>query len=101
MKLRIDSSSNQKTTVGLDDRILEQDSTVWRSQVVLPMVEELLKGRKATVKDITEIEVAPGPGSYTGLRVGVAIANALGYALGIPVNGKKITQDQIVEPVYE
>ena len=41
--------------------------------------------------DVLEgIEVETGPGSFTGLRVGVSVANALGYSLGIPVNGKKI-----------
>ena len=39
---------------------------------------------------VDEIEVDRGPGSYTGIRVGVSVANALGFALNIPVNGKKM-----------
>lgn len=100
MKLYIDTSSNQKTTVQLGGREVTKDSSVWRSQVVLPMVEKVLKAEGLKLKDITEIEVNPGPGSYTGLRVGVAIANALGYALKIPVNGKKVSRMEMVEPVY-
>ena len=44
-------------------------------------------------KDLKEVEVEIGPGSFTGLRVGVSVANALGYSLNIPVNGKKIETD--------
>ena len=42
------------------------------------------------------MELNIGPGSYTGLRVGAAVANALGFALQIPVNGK----DSAVELIY-
>ena len=65
------------------------------------MIMELLKAQSSKLQAITEIEVNPGPGSFTGLRVGAAIANALGYALKIPVNGKRPWEMQIVEPVYE
>lgn len=99
MKLYIDTSSNQQTIVRLGEKQLIKKSSVWKSQVVLPMIKKLL-GRRP-LSDITEIEVNPGPGSYTGLRVGVAIANALGYALRIPVNGKEVDKLEIVEPVYE
>ena len=43
MKLYIDTSSNQKTVVKSDAERMEKDSTVWHSQVVLPMVQDLLK----------------------------------------------------------
>lgn len=87
-KLFIDTSSNQKTIVQLDGKKLEKDSSVWHSQVVLPMIKKLL-GKKG-LKSIKEVEVNTGPGSFTGLRVGVAIAQALSYALRIPVNNPEI-----------
>ncbi len=101
MKLYLDTSSNEQTIVRLGKKELVKDATVLRSQVVLPMIEELLKKENKTLKDITEIEVNPGPGSFTGLRVGASIANALGFALKVPVNGKKPWELEIVEPVYE
>lgn len=101
MKLYIDTSSNQKTIVRLGDKENIKDATVWRSQVVLPMIAAMLQKQDSTLADITEIGVNPGPGSYTGLRVGVSIANALGYALKVPVNGKRADLLDIVEPVYE
>lgn len=101
MKLYIDTSSNQKTIVRLGKKQMTKKSSVWKSQIVLPMIEKLLKAKGIKLEDITEIEVNPGPGSFTGLRVGVAIANALGYALKIPVNGKRVDRLEVVEPRYE
>lgn len=39
-------------------------------------------------KELKGIEVETGPGSFTGLRVGASVAQALGFALNIPVNGQ-------------
>lgn len=83
MKLYLDTTSNTQTTVKLDDLKLIKDSSLWKSQVVLTMIEELLKKKGVVLKDITEIEVAIGPGSFTGIRVGLSIARALAYALNI------------------
>ncbi len=73
------------------------------SQVLLPLINQILKKHKQSLRssskqvsttglnkklvDVTSIEVDTGPGSFTGTRVGVAVANALGFALNIPVNG--------------
>ncbi len=96
MKLYIDTSDNQKTIVALDNDRLGKPTGIDKSQQVLILIDELLKKKKKTLKDLTEIEVKTGPGSFTGLRVGVAVANTLGFVLGIPVNGKNKT----VEPKY-
>lgn len=101
MKLSINTSSSEKTIIKLDDHELVEDSRIQHSQVVLPMIMKLLETNKKQLSDLTEIEVFEGPGSFTGLRVGAAIANALGFALKIPVNGKKPWELEIVEPVYE
>lgn len=60
------------------------------SQVLLSLIMKLLQSTNYKLQTLKEIEVETGPGSFTGLRVGVAIANALGFALGIPVNGKRL-----------
>lgn len=68
-----------------------------KAQMVLPMIEELLKSQKLTLSDLTEINVNPGPGSFTGVKVGVAVAQTLGKLLNVPVNGKPAGE---VAPVY-
>lgn len=68
------------------------------AQQLLPTIDRLLKEQQKSLSDITAIEVNPGPGSYTGTRVGVAVANAIGLALGIPVNGLAVGEG--VAPVY-
>ncbi|HRZ32371.1 MAG TPA: tRNA (adenosine(37)-N6)-threonylcarbamoyltransferase complex dimerization subunit type 1 TsaB [Flavobacterium sp.] len=48
-------------------------------------LEELLKETELSFKDINAIAVSQGPGSYTGLRIGVSAAKGLCYALDIPL----------------
>lgn len=87
----IDTSKLQEVAVGLRingeaywDR---QAATAQRAQRVLPLLLALMSKRGVAWDHITGIEVHPGPGSYTGLRVGFAVANALGFLLGVSVNG--------------
>lgn len=51
------------------------------------MVEKLLKETGYSFNHLNAIAVSKGPGSYTGLRVGVSAAKGFGYALNIPVIG--------------
>jgi len=99
MLLFIDTSDNSRTIVGLEKDLLEQPTGPDKSQQVLSLINQILKKNKKTLKDLTAIEVETGPGSFTGLRVGLAVANALGWALKIPINNKKI--GDLVEPKYE
>ena len=48
-------------------------------------IEEILKETAVTVQDLKAIAVSKGPGSYTGLRIGVSTAKGLCYALDIPL----------------
>lgn len=101
--LLIDTSDNKIIKVGLriDEKedLIEQPLDVKKkAQAVLPLTEELLARHNLTLKNLTAIEVNPGPGSFTGLRVGITIANTLAYLLNIPVNGKKV--GEMVEPIY-
>lgn len=49
------------------------------------LLEKFLKSTKVTPRQLSKIIVCSGPGSFTGIRVGVSLAQALGFALNIPV----------------
>lgn len=57
------------------------------SETVMPMAEQLLAELDIVPADLNAIAVNCGPGSFTGVRIGVCAANAMGAALNIPVVG--------------
>ncbi len=97
--LHIDTKDKKVIEVSLkkDGKVVKSlsEENEYGSQVLLPLIEKLLKSQKLEFKDLEGIEVDKGPGSFTGLRVGVSVANALGFALSIPVNEKKIETDLV------
>lgn len=56
------------------------------SVTVLPLLDDLLKRQHLTLKDLTDLVVGIGPGSYTGVRIGVSIVKMIGYLNAIPVS---------------
>lgn len=54
---------------------------------VMPTIETLLSDCDTNPKELTKIVVAQGPGSYTGVRIGVTIAKTLAWTLQIPLSG--------------
>ncbi|KKT74141.1 MAG: Peptidase M22, glycoprotease YdiC [Microgenomates group bacterium GW2011_GWA2_44_7] len=101
MRLYIDTSSNLSTTVSLGRKTLEIDTKESHSQVVIQSINKLLGHTPKNLSKLSEVRVNVGPGSFTGLRVGVAIANTLGFVLGIKVNGKKLLNSPPIEPKYQ
>lgn len=97
MKLYIDTSGSEKIIVGINGERVEAESRRDKAQKLLSLIVEELGKKGKSLQDIQEIRLNPGPGSFTGLRVGVSVANTLAWSLDIPVNGRK----QVVEPVYQ
>ncbi|KOP78183.1 tRNA (adenosine(37)-N6)-threonylcarbamoyltransferase complex dimerization subunit type 1 TsaB [Cytobacillus solani] len=54
---------------------------------VMPAIEALMKDCDVKPSDLSKIVVAKGPGSYTGVRIGVTIAKTLAWTLNIPLTG--------------
>ncbi|MCM1054078.1 MAG: tRNA (adenosine(37)-N6)-threonylcarbamoyltransferase complex dimerization subunit type 1 TsaB [Bacteroides sp.] len=57
------------------------------SQTLLPMIEAMMKNAGIDLNRIERIAVTDGPGSFTGIRIGVAAVKGLAYALDIPCVG--------------
>lgn len=53
---------------------------------VMPLLDEILRSSGVKLRELSEIVVGIGPGSYTGVRIGVSIAKMIGYLNGIPVS---------------
>lgn len=80
-----------------------------QAEKLLGGIEKLLKSRKVNLGQLEKIIVANYGGSFTALRIGVITANALAYALKIPVTSdpaskkgvKKFSNYSLVEPIYD
>ena len=71
--------------VATEDTLLAQvslDQAQRHARDLVPAIAQLLKGQGWTARDLAGIFVSRGPGSYTGLRVGLMSAKTLAYAIG-------------------
>ena len=64
---------------------LDLDPTWGSAKTLAPAIQKLLAQDGLTPKDLHAIAVVQGPGSFTGLRVGIATAKVMAYALQIPI----------------
>lgn len=82
-------SSYKDYVVGVaeDDVILSyRQEEAWQrqSEMMIPAIEEVLKEKNIDLKEVDEIIVTQGPGSYTGVRIALTIAKVYAKALEIP-----------------
>ena len=80
------------------------------SESIMPMVEEALRRTALHQGDLTHLAVTVGPGSFTGVRIGVTAVKAMAHALGIPCIGVDALEataaglenrDEIVCPIQD
>lgn len=64
-----------------------QNTGLTHSQTIMVMAEDLLKSCGKTVADVTAVAVAAGPGSFTGVRIGVAAAKGFAWGRELPCYG--------------
>ena len=84
------SAKAVSAAVSEDGKILAsgyQDTGLTHSRTLMPIVEHILKNADLTVHDMDVIAAAVGPGSFTGIRIGVAAAKGLACAAQKPVVG--------------
>ena len=73
-----------------DGRVLAsafQCTGLTHSRTLMPMVEAMLKNAELTLSDCDAVAVANGPGSFTGIRIGVSAAKGLAFSIGKPAVG--------------
>ncbi len=89
--LAVDTSTNVASCAIMeDDKLLGEsiiNDKVTHSQKLLPLISDTLDFCKLKAKDIDLFAVANGPGSFTGLRIGVVTINSLAQAVDKPVVG--------------
>jgi tRNA threonylcarbamoyladenosine biosynthesis protein TsaB len=88
--LALDTSTDWAGVAVTDGRYLaEQNWLAGRRQTsqVMPEIERLLATAAVPPAELSAVAVATGPGSFSGLRVGMAIANGLAVAAGVPTIG--------------
>lgn len=87
--LNIETSTEVcSVTIALNGQLLfKKESTdgLNHSKVLTVFIEQLLNENNLTAKSLDAVAVSKGPGSYTGLRIGVSVAKGLCYGLDIPL----------------
>lgn len=81
-------SSNIVLILYKDKKIVKkitQESNMSHSVYCLPLIKKLLSENNIELKDLGLILVVNGPGSFTGIRIGMTIAKMVAYSLNIPI----------------
>jgi tRNA threonylcarbamoyladenosine biosynthesis protein TsaB len=89
--LAIDTSTDDSGVALYDQHGVLAEST-WRSgrrhaEQIMPMVDLLMQNLRAAPSDLVAVAVATGPGSWSGLRVGMSLAKAVAFARSLPIVG--------------
>jgi tRNA threonylcarbamoyladenosine biosynthesis protein TsaB len=90
MILVIDTATNEAKIALVSDKKVEQISWLGGRELSATIIEKIKELYKKVGGEFTETEgviVNAGPGSFTGLRIGISVANAWAYGLNVPVVG--------------
>ncbi len=89
--LAADTSTNVAAAAVTEDNVLLGEYILnhkkTHSQKIMPMIDALLTDLELTVNDIDLFAVSNGPGSFTGLRIGVAAMKGLAHSVNKPIAG--------------
>ena len=100
MELIINTPDQEKVVISVADKgkVIEKKEFKARyeqAEKLLPSVDKLLKNNNFKLSDIKIIKVNDKGESFSALRIGIATANALGYALNIPVTNLKGESEEL------
>lgn len=99
MKLYLDTSTPE-TILKLDDKDYKYTFANDLAEKLPKFIKDKLAENHKTFNDITEITFMSGPGSFTGLRIGATIVNALASELDIPLYDHHHQSHKIILPDY-
>lgn len=87
VKLYIDTHNNTSLALFKDNEIIsfKENEDVRQSTKIMPLIEKMFNESNINISEIKEIIVVNGPGSFTGVRLGVTIAKTISYLLNIPI----------------
>ncbi len=101
--LAVDTSSASGSIALLeDDRVLLEENVhtgLNHSRTILPAIASMMQAACSKVSDLDLFAVTTGPGSFTGLRIGVSLVKGLSLALGKPVVGVS-TLDALAQNLF-
>ena len=99
------STHNCSVCISQDGNVLalveEGSGQYIHAEKLHPFINQALKEAGVTVNQLDAVAVSNGPGSYTGLRIGVSAAKGLCYALNIPliaVNTTEVLAEAVINP---
>ncbi len=86
--LAIDTSAKAASAcIAQEDKIIGEffiNTSLTHSQTLMPMIEQLCKNAQVQISEIEAVAVNAGPGSFTGVRIGVAAAKGLAFDKSLP-----------------
>lgn len=102
MYLYINTTERDSFVIALvnDDGVIRTKTVAsnrQHSEKLLKSIQALLKSAKASLDDVRGVAAVKGPGSFVSLRIGISTANALAYALQIPVIG--VSKEQGIDEI--
>jgi tRNA threonylcarbamoyladenosine biosynthesis protein TsaB len=102
--LALDTALNDCSAAVYDgEKVFSESSAMMQGHAehLIPMAERVLEKSGVEYADIEAVAVTTGPGAFTGLRIGLSAARAIGLALGVPVYGITTTQVLALQAVRD
>ena len=98
MILGIDTSS-EISSLALGDKVIVWEGNRNQSKDLLVKIDQLVRSCGVKFQDLTGVAVVNGPGSYTGIRIGVSCANTIAMVLGVTVRGVDALRAQLNDTI--
>ncbi len=100
MKIYLDTST-PNTILRIDDKEYTEELGRDLAENLHTFIRDKLAENGGSFLDVTEITFMSGPGSFTGLRIGAAVVNALASELNVPLYDHLGNKVPVILPIYD